>query len=70
MKQQKDSAKVRKVAAILCILCAVIWTAKLVLLLALHVERDHIDWVIELACAVVWWVAAVVNTLRLKHGAA
>lgn len=69
MKKQKYSARTYKVTAIMCVLCAVIWTAKLVLLLALRPDsRDVIDWVIEIVCAVVWWVAAVVNTVQWKRG--
>lgn len=68
MKRIICTEKSAKIAAVLCVLCAVIWTAKLVVLLVLHpVSRDALDWTIEIICAVVWWVAALVSINRYRR---
>lgn len=58
-----------KTVVVLCWVCAVIFVVKpLVFLAVCPTHRDWIDWTVDIVCAVVWLIAAAVNTVRWKRG--
>lgn len=63
----KRTGITKKTVTVLSWIVAVIWILKLVLLLVVD-SRDALYWALDAVCAVLWVIAAVVNTMRWKSG--